>query len=535
MASPAKIPASITNKSREELEQFLVGSLTKLKARDKRIDDLTKASAAAEDKVQEAIMERDSAAAETRQIEATVAALQAKLLSSEEAFNVRLAAETEFLNGQLEDLRTQVQKATAAVDVERENCEALQEQLSSRESLIAQLQDSALKADTREASLRETVVDLQRQVEQTKAASEAAWAEERFDLEKACTETVEKAVQDAKKQVQEAAAVEVQEVQGRLDAANEEIGSLQAEKKQSAADVAALPLVSSGVVENSEEREEDTKSGSEYIKKVEELENELAAVKGGAQTTLLQVEQLQTELKTAQTEVKNKSREVVELQAQLSALEKSVAAEKEATTSKATASIEAAEDKVVAAETAAAALQQQLNEMKSTMEASVATAAEKQEAATAALQTAHSTAATAAQTEIAALQEKIAGLEKDGSALSFEVERLQTALQAAQSDLVEEQRKSAAAASAAATANSTPSSSFPSPVKSFPSESSIDYDATVPLPNIGDDLPPLDADPGLLRAECERLVLELTDAKRKFLAAAKKKKEEMTAKYVVDH
>ena len=80
----------------------------------------------------------------------------------------------------------------------------------------------------------------------------------------------------------------------------------------------------------------------------------------------------------------------------------------------------------------------------------------------------------------------------------------------------------------------------PSPMKTHPSDSG-EVTATMNGESVNGLLntprggppvtpPPPEGDSTTLRAECQRLAKELTDTKRKFLAATKKKKEEMDAK-----
>lgn len=170
MASPVKIPASISNASREELEKLLVATLQKLKARDKKIEEIVKSS---EDQSNRA-SQPEGTAPELQALQDTITSLQNKLLSKEQAFNERLSAETELLNGQIADIQKNL-------DMEQSNSAALQEQLVQRESFISHLEHAIRKQAT--------------ELEEMKSNSEKAFAQWQEERE-ALLEEKKKALED---------------------------------------------------------------------------------------------------------------------------------------------------------------------------------------------------------------------------------------------------------------------------------------------------------------------------------------------------
>lgn len=145
MASPMKVPPSIAKASREELEKILIATLQKLKARDKRIDELSKGLASPPTEKGSNGEENEGnrpTTAKEMQLETTVATLQAKLMSSEQAFNDRMAAETELFTSQLADARQNAEKYAAMLRDARESSAALQEQLAQREAIMGKMQEA---------------------------------------------------------------------------------------------------------------------------------------------------------------------------------------------------------------------------------------------------------------------------------------------------------------------------------------------------------------------------------------------------------
>lgn len=82
----------------------------------------------------------EKAAARVSSLEATVQALEAKLLSAEESYKKRLDAETELLNSQLHDLQSKLSS-------EHVMSTELQEQLGRREYQLGVLQEKVKYAD----------------------------------------------------------------------------------------------------------------------------------------------------------------------------------------------------------------------------------------------------------------------------------------------------------------------------------------------------------------------------------------------------
>ena len=113
----ASLPPSIANASREQLQQFLVDSLKKLKVRDRKIEELQQ-------------RQGDGSSAQE------VAALQQKLLSSERAFEARLEAEKELL---VSEWQARIQ----ALDQANED---LSTQLVARELYAARLESELAEA-----------------------------------------------------------------------------------------------------------------------------------------------------------------------------------------------------------------------------------------------------------------------------------------------------------------------------------------------------------------------------------------------------
>ena len=480
MASQIKVPASIANASREELERLLISSLQKLKSRDKRIDELSKAANAVSvseasadagaEELQTAIKERDQAAKQVGELEATVSALQAKLISSEQAFNERLTAEQELLADQITQLRKEVEIATTALTNEREGTQALQESLGAREALITQLQEASTQSEEAKTALNEQIQQLQSQLEEALAASaasgagaasaEKAWTEERAALE-ARAESAQQQIQEAK----EAVKVESEAVKARLE---EEITRLQGEVAAKAEEARSL----------------------EKIKKENEQQREQAAVKDDDAVVAIvtqQVEELQNKLKAAQEDAKKLNSDLQDREQQLD--------EAHAQIQKHSEQLNSLQKKLAAAEESSVSL------------------------------------ASTSQAEVDTLKTQISELIKGKKALEAEIERLNGALTSTAAELEEQMKLNASL-------QQQPVTPVPSPIKAIPSEASIDMDSiATPPPSSSSSaaasaavvLAP-DADAATLRAECERLAKELLDTKRKFLIAAKRKKEEMAAK-----
>lgn len=152
MTSKTPIPASIANASREELQKLLVETLKKLKVRDKKIEDLNNLLTLEK-------ADDEKAAARVSSLEATVQALEAKLLSAEESYKKRLDAETELLNSQLHDLQSKLSS-------EHVMSTELQEQLGRREYQLGVLQE-------KESALETQVLSLTQQLREASAAATA--------------------------------------------------------------------------------------------------------------------------------------------------------------------------------------------------------------------------------------------------------------------------------------------------------------------------------------------------------------------------
>lgn len=162
--SPQKIPASIAQATREDLERLLVNSLQKLKARDKRIDELSKQieqSRLAGDHEDQKRPQDESI--ELQQLRRTITELENKLLAKEEAFSERLAAETELLRGDLLNMGDLLKEAESSLQKERANVALLEERLSERNERArrteATLQDNVAELDAEVLRLRDKATE----------------------------------------------------------------------------------------------------------------------------------------------------------------------------------------------------------------------------------------------------------------------------------------------------------------------------------------------------------------------------------------
>ncbi|KAL4857882.1 UDP-glucuronosyltransferase 3A2 [Chlorella vulgaris] len=133
------------------------------------------------------------------ELEATVAALQAKLLAAEERHKERLAAETELLQDSIAALGRRAEEAEAAAASERDTTADLQDQLGRREHLVAQLQQQLeeqqvaageLQAQLASAGASEELSAVNQALSQELAASQRQ-AEERDAAALAATEEAE--------------------------------------------------------------------------------------------------------------------------------------------------------------------------------------------------------------------------------------------------------------------------------------------------------------------------------------------------------
>ena len=401
MTSPLKVPPSIANASRQDLERLLISTLQKLKSRDKKIEELTNAVASSAE--QQQAREDDEEHRRVTQLTATVEALQAKLLSSEQGFNDRIAAETELANGQIAQLQRKLDAAATALASERQDTVALQEQLSARETSLEKLQHE---------------LDVSRSKEEELLQCQAVLVTERDDLKSV------------------------------VDSTQEKIATLENALKDA------------------------------------KVESENSASSNGNNREDAKVKELEQEKKTLTLALEERDQEVEKLKAENASLGQSCDA-----------------------------LQQQVTALE-----------ENVSAATQALEQAATTAAA------------------DLNALKQEMESEIAVLRAA---LEEERQRSKAL--------EEPSTPSPSPIKAQSSEASLDgisigttasltttFDgasaaaagaSATPSTTIATPAPPApDADAATLRVECKRLAKELTDTKRKFLAAAKKKRDETAAK-----
>jgi len=299
MASPLKIPPSIINASREELEKLFVATLQKLKARDKKIDELSKhienRSISDQDNVASSL-ELQRAEARVHELEATIAALQNTLLSKEEAFDQRLSAELELLNGQISSLETELVSVKADLEQERRNSAVVRGQLAAQEELITKLQEA--EGETNSADSAQKIIELERnlaEVETRKmqqhAAAAAQWEEEKATLTDRLTEAERLA--SASQNAADAAVSKVLETETSLSASQDEVEDLK--------NRLAIAMNASCMSKDSDSVEA---AGKEAIAKAEELkktleaaQHEIEASKSRASLLEEEVENLTEELK----------------------------------------------------------------------------------------------------------------------------------------------------------------------------------------------------------------------------------------------
>ena len=105
--SPLKIPPSVSNASREDLEKLLVGTLKKLKARDQQIAELSVAASSQDSK--ESGRAEEDVAKKCKELETVVESLQSKLIAAEQRYQERLQAETDLLQEGFKEERQRAQ------------------------------------------------------------------------------------------------------------------------------------------------------------------------------------------------------------------------------------------------------------------------------------------------------------------------------------------------------------------------------------------------------------------------------------------
>jgi chromosome segregation ATPase len=120
---------------------MLVDSLRKLKARDKRIDELDsvqKNTTAENGHLRDQLAAAEVQATQVDELKALVRSLEDRLLGAEERANQRLAAETELLNSQIAELQGRLQGCEQELVAERESVADLQKQLGRREAALVE-------------------------------------------------------------------------------------------------------------------------------------------------------------------------------------------------------------------------------------------------------------------------------------------------------------------------------------------------------------------------------------------------------------
>ena len=466
MAAPLKVPPSIANASREELERLLITTLQKLKARDKRIEELNKNAIPQQavgdsDEFKQAAAERDQAQGHVKELEAAVTTLKSKLQASEQTIKNRLAAETDtqLLRSQISKLRKELDSVSSEVDSERDATRALQEQLSSREALIAQLQDKLGDAEAREAVHAEQVQLLKGQLSQAaetghEAVKEATttWAQERQALQSRAETADQQAVAAA--QVAEAAQNEAQAFQSRCDAVCAELAELKIKydiltsesQASSGAEAAKIEQLTSDLESVRQEAAEQVESLKKELTAAQEqaaalskdvvgLKTELEKVETAAQDsvdqgilaieTSAQIESLKSELAAAREEANARSKEVTALIAKLAELEETskANAEKESpVVESSSAEVESLRIELHAAQEHVSNLTQEVSELNSRLEQEtmVATTAAK------AVNTENEISKESAG-QVDALQKEIIAAKKELAALKTKLTESETA------------------------------------------------------------------------------------------------------------
>ena len=177
--SPLKIPPSVSNASREDLEKLLVGTLKKLKARDQQIAELSQKASSKD--AEESDQVGEDAVKKCKELEMVVEELQSKLIASEQRYQERLQAETDLLQEGFKEERQRAQSLSeenlkslkdAIVGLESKN--ALQEREIERlASLVKKSEEERKDCDEQIGSSEQGRVDLEHQVEELKIEKES--------------------------------------------------------------------------------------------------------------------------------------------------------------------------------------------------------------------------------------------------------------------------------------------------------------------------------------------------------------------------
>lgn len=173
----ASLPPSITNASREQLQQFLLDTLKKLKSRDKRLEELQAAASASA---------------------AEVEGLQARLVSSSRESQARLDAEVELLASQhareLKEASATAQDLVAQLAARERRAAQLEGELEGAEARCEAAEQAAAESAAQHAQVLEQAVLEKEAAEAAAARLQARLAE----VETAASEAQAPRAQDGK-------------------------------------------------------------------------------------------------------------------------------------------------------------------------------------------------------------------------------------------------------------------------------------------------------------------------------------------------
>eukprot|EP00890_Picochlorum_soloecismus_P000647 jgi/Picsp_1/1583/NSC_05061-R1_protein grip len=186
--SPLKIPPSVANAERSDLEKLLVTTLHKMKAKDRQIAELEAERDHEKNAVSSASMEGEGSGKRVEELENAIHQLENRILESEERFEGRMKAETDLLEQNLAEARKEGGEYRARLEKEMEKVSEIEMKYTAMVEGLVKEKDELVKE---KGKAEEQKAD----VDAYLSAEKQIWLTEKRDLEKKVEEMEAKLAQ----------------------------------------------------------------------------------------------------------------------------------------------------------------------------------------------------------------------------------------------------------------------------------------------------------------------------------------------------
>ena len=216
--SPLKIPPSVANAGRSDLEKLLVTTLHKMKAKDRQIAELE----AERDQQKNAssspgMGDDEESGRRVVELETVVHQLENRILESEEKFEVRMRAETDLLEKNLAEARKESEEYQRRLENEIEKVSEIEVKYSAMVETVDGLRREKEELVKEKGKAEEQKADVDEYI----SVEKQAWLAEKSELEKEIEEMKSKMVLQARAS-DESALEEKRELEKTLESVRKE-------------------------------------------------------------------------------------------------------------------------------------------------------------------------------------------------------------------------------------------------------------------------------------------------------------------------